>query len=62
MLALQPNLKLFFTGSSRDALYEMFHKRRAPLLEKNLVLAPKGEKGECEIEDRALATHLASGP
>lgn len=27
-----------------------------------LALAPKGEKGEYEIEDRALATYLASGP
>lgn len=31
-------------------------------LVKNLVLTPKGKKGEYEIEDRALATYLASGP
>jgi hypothetical protein len=30
-------------------------------LVKNLVLAPRGEKGEYEIEDRVLATYLASG-
>lgn len=38
MLELRPSLKLFFTGSSRDALNSMFRRRKAPLLDSAISL------------------------
>jgi len=38
MLELRPSLKLFFTGSSRDALNSMFRRRKAPLLDSAMSL------------------------
>lgn len=52
MLELQPKLKLFFTGSSRDALNEMFRKRRAPLFDAALSL-PLPQLGNDFVANRA---------
>ncbi|WP_440986205.1 hypothetical protein ACQHIH_21935 (plasmid) [Xanthomonas sontii] len=52
MLELQPKLKLFFTGSSRDALNTMFRKRKAPLFDSAMSL-PLPELEKDFVEDRA---------
>jgi len=52
MQELQSKLKLFFTGSSRDALNTMFRKRKAPLFESAMSL-PLPELSDDFAEDRA---------
>ena len=52
MLELQPKLKIFFTGSSREALNSMFRKRKAPLFESAMPMSLP-ELGRDFVEDRA---------
>lgn len=60
MQELQPKLKLFFTGSSRDALNTMFRKRKAPLFESAMSL-PLPELGNDFVEDRAVVFEEMTG-
>ena len=60
MQELQPKLKLFFTGSSRDALNTMFRKRKAPLFESAMPL-PLPELGNDFAEDRATVFEEMTG-
>lgn len=60
MQELQPQLKLFFTGSSRDALNSMFRKRKAPLFESAMPL-PLPELGADFVEDRAVIFQEITG-
>lgn len=57
---LQPKLKLFFTGSSRNALNNMFRKRKAPLFESAMSLALP-ELGNDFAEDRAAVFEEMTG-
>ena len=60
MQELQPKLKLFFTGSSRDALNTMFRKRKAPLFESAMSLTLP-ELGKDFVEDRAAVFEEMTG-
>ena len=60
MQELQPELKLFFTGSSRDALNTMFRKRKAPLFESAMSLSLP-ELGNDFVEDRAAVFEKMTG-
>lgn len=60
MLELRPSLKLFFTGSSRDALNSMFRRRRAPLLDSAMSL-PLPTLGADFARDRAGVFRRMSG-
>lgn len=60
MQELQPQLKLFFTGSSRNALNNMFRKRKAPLFESAMSL-PLPELGNDFVGDRAAVFEEMTG-
>lgn len=60
MLELQPRLKLFFTGSSREALNAMFRKRKAPLFDAALSL-PLPELDEDFVQNRAFIFQKMTG-
>lgn len=60
MLELQPRLKIFFTGSSRDALNEMFRKRKAPLFDAALSLTLPN-LGIDFVENRAVVFKQMTG-
>jgi len=60
MLELQPKLKIFFTGSSRDALNEMFRKREAPLFDAALSLTLP-DLGIDFVENRAFLFRQMTG-
>lgn len=60
MLELQPKLKIFFTGSSRDALNEMFRKRKAPLFDAALSLTLP-DLGIDFVENRAFVFRQMTG-
>lgn len=60
MLELQPKLKLFFTGSSREALNAMFRKRKAPLFDAALSL-PLPELDEEFVQNRAFIFQQMTG-